>query len=100
MINMIWDAESFTKEFEKFENSIYDNQTMPSVFKKQIETINKLVDHWKVCPACALGFYCCQYETTFGEVWLNLIYHPQYHMCNGDYKLLFQKGGELCLKEM
>ncbi len=86
-IDMIWDAENFTKEFEKLKSNIDDIQ-LP-MFKKQIEIIEKIINHWKACPACALGFYCCQYETTFEEVWLNLVYHPQYHMCDGDYKLLF-----------
>lgn len=85
---MIWDAESFTIEFEKFKDNI-SNLILPSLFKKQIEIIEKLTIHWKNCHACNLGFYCCEYKTTFEEVWLNLVYYPQYHICDGDYKLLF-----------
>ena len=88
---MIWDTELFIKEFEIFKTYI-DESKLPGVFKKQIKKINDIVNHWKVCYPCRLGFYCCQYNTTFEEVWLNLIFYPiDYHTCDGDYKLLFHQ---------
>lgn len=87
---MIWTTDSFQEEFEKLKNNIDDIRVIPSLFRNQLDKLNEIVAHWKVCPACKLGFFCCQYDTTFDEVCLNIVYNYNNHICDNDYRILFQ----------
>lgn len=81
-------AEEFTKEFEK-----YKDLELPKVFKSQIEKVNQIVEHWKVCPACELGFNISEYDISFEKLFIKLAAgHIEYHICDGTYSVLWSKG--------
>lgn len=86
---MKWTAEQFTKEFEVLERTT----ALPTTFKKQIEKVRKIVNHWKECRGCAVGFYCGEHTESFEELFLKLAYFPiEYHTCKDfKYKLLFMR---------
>lgn len=78
-----WTTDEFTKEFNKLKENSF-----PKVFQTQIDKIGIIVEHWRVCHACELGFNISEYSGSFEEVFLKLAYWPlDRHACNGDYKL-------------
>lgn len=79
-----WISDKFTYEF----NIIKDLNHI-SIFKYQIDKVAKIVNHWKECPPCALGFNISEYSGTFEEIFLKLAAsHVENHICDGDYDVL------------
>lgn len=84
---MIWTAEKFIIEFNKIEYL----RNIP-ILQYEINKVDKIVEHWKKCAACKLGFDFSEYDMSFEELFIKLAAcHLEYHICDGDYKLLFTK---------
>jgi hypothetical protein len=81
-----WTSEQFEIEFNKIRT--LDN--IPEVLKWQIEKISKIINHWHECYTCRLSFSISEYQMSFNELFAKLAScHLEYHICDGDYNLLF-----------
>lgn len=82
---MPYTADNLISDFENL-----DKNTLQRIIDSQVSIIKGIVEHIKICRACYLGIYCCEYEEkSLEELWIKLVYHHKQRMCQGEHTLYF-----------
>ena len=74
-------AEQLIDEFEQYKK---EQRGFLDILQSQIDKVDIIIKHLKICRSCSLGFYCAEHkENNLAEIWNKLIFYPlEYHICN------------------
>lgn len=79
-------TEQLISEFEFYKK---EQHKLLDILQSQIDKVEVIVEHLKICQSCSLSFYCSEHkESSLAEIWNKLVFYPlEYHVCDGGHKL-------------